>query len=345
MISEEDFKIKTIAIPNRTYLIDKNKTDKMLNIINNCTSNNKIQLYETVSFIYNNLVHISFTEFVKNLVESVKKFEETISEMDYILYIPHPDTSKQIHEKSNYWVSQMVFRILKKKPKNIYSIFPKDYFKEGKENILICDDASFSGTQMCDRVIYDIESIVLNKPTIISIHLVIPFMTNISINKINDNKLVDNTSYFFYYNYLIRDLIIPHLSKNNQRSLLYFDHRIPDYKSTYAPFFNNGWNRNIDDHHNCVILDEKTQFSIMKSCKIDNETDCTDCDANAGEGCPIIPYRDKHKENELVELLKPDDFFKKYIAKDSGRKKKKKYIKNLIKKSRKKKSKKKDIIL
>ena len=59
IINEDYFKQKLIAVPNRTYLIDKKKTDEILQRINDChhvDEEYKINLTNTLSFILENTI-------------------------------------------------------------------------------------------------------------------------------------------------------------------------------------------------------------------------------------------------------------------------------------------------
>lgn len=348
-INQDEFKTKLIAIPNRTYLVDTTKTKEILSRITNCkrehigeTNLNKyiINLTETVSFIFDHITHISFINFVQKLIESIRKFETKIGSKEFVLYIPHPAKhDKKIHEKSNYWVSQMVYQILRRKPKNVYSILPDVFYNPKlrlRKQILLCDDGSFSGTQMCSQVLDSSFFGRKNEQTgeydrsKFDLHFVIPFMTQKSKKRIQDS-IPEGNSCNFNDSFEIVIPEIPHILADKAKSLLYFDHRIPDFFSTYSTFFNRGTSGfGIDEDMSCLSYktinaegESHKEISIIKKCKIDNESECKECEANGGESCPIIPYRDEHLENkELVQLLTPDEFLTKFIPKDGQKKRK-----------------------
>ena len=101
-INEEKFITENIPIPNRTYVVDKISTAQILKRIKICKrkhllENNYIEnLTDTVEFIFNNIKHISFIEFVKKLTESVRMFEKTIGDNEFVLLIPAFLSKKKI---------------------------------------------------------------------------------------------------------------------------------------------------------------------------------------------------------------------------------------------------------
>ena len=305
-----------IPIPKKTYLLNEKAFEEKIKNIDSCKAKDetKTKLKDIMNYIRDNTIHINFKNFMKNLYESVQKFEEKIGEEPYILYIPHPDITSPYNEKSNYWVSQIVYHMLKRKPSEIISILRKEYYNDKNYNILLCDDAIFSGTQMRDRILIDIEipGSYINNPEFdtsdvykynFNIFIIVPFITEIGKQKIvslkkdkTDKKMEIN----LFYNFEIKKPSVPHI-KNQRVSLFYFDHRIPDFMSTYSVLYNRGYEYFDIDSESCIYNGQ--QMSLIKQCSIDDKK-CVNCVPNAGEGCPLVPY--KNRENkEFVEILQP----------------------------------------
>ena len=217
----------------------------------------------------------------------------------------------------------MVYHILKRKPEKILTILPDSYYKTKliRKQILICDDASYSGFQIkYDVLIGNIDRYNFFRQDIqtnFDIHFVIPFMTEISKKRINGHLKFDN-SYNFYDTFKID---IPEIPNIEPKPLLYFDHKIPDNLSTYSNFFNTGTDL-PNDSEGCLGYDFYYEDnSLLKSCKIDNENDCDDyCEAYQ---CPIIPYKKKYSQNNnnySIQILTPKEFLQRF---GEGKKKQK----------------------
>ena len=321
---------ENIPIPKKTYLLNENAFERKIQNIDSCKADDetKTKLKDIMNYIRDNTIHIDFKTFMQNLYESVQKFEKAIGEKQYILYIPHPDVTSPYNEKSNYWVSQIVYHMLKRKPSKIISILGKEYYNDNNYNILLCDDAIFSGTQMSDRILVDIKipgSYIKNNEINIddykynfNIFIIVPFITEIGKQKIvslktdeTDEKMEIN----LFYNFEIKKPSVPHI-KNQRASLFYFDHRIPDFMSTYSVLYNRGYEHFDIDSKSCIYNGE--EMSLIKQYSIDDKK-CVNCVPNGGEGCPLVPY--KNRENkEFVEMLTPSELLNKFIKKEAEKK-------------------------
>jgi hypothetical protein len=322
--NKDDFIIENIPIPKKTYPLNEDAFIKKKVNINNCkaTDETKKKLIEIMDYVFKNTVHINFKDFMKNLYISVEKFQKNIGENPYILYIPHPDITSPYNQKSNYWVSQIVYHMLKRKPFEIISILDIKYYNQNKSfNILLCDDAIFSGTQMSERILRDIThpgSYIDNHMFKIedkyyydfNIFIIVPFITEIGRKKIelfssttDENKIMKIN---LFHNYIIKIPKIPHI-EHQKPALLYFDHRIPDFMSTYSSLYNRGYESFDIDQMSCMYHPHPPEpaepMSLIKHCSNDHKK-CFKCEPNGGESCPLIPY--KNRENkEFVEMLIP----------------------------------------
>ena len=301
----DDFIKEDIPIPKKTYLLNENAFEQKIKNIDSCEAEDetKKKLKDIMNYIRDNTIHIDFKTFMQHLYKSVQKFEKAIGEKEYILYIPHPRGSPY-NKKSNYWVSQIVYHMLKKKPSEIVSLLENIKNTEIC-NILVCDDGIFSGTQMHD-ISVEIKS--FNEKFKISI--VVPFSTdygkNLVLNLYKEETVLYNES-------IIPEPKIPYLTKQ-KRSLFYFDHRIPDFMSTYQQLYNTGIEYLIPDSNNCMSIG--STMSLIKYCSIDSKDDCVECKPDGhGKTCPLIPYKNR-ENNEFVDMLTPSDILTKFPNED-----------------------------
>jgi len=166
--------------------------------------------------------------------------------------------------------------------------------------ILIPDDCIYSGEQL--RLI--VEEMTNNRNLKLNIHLFISFMTNKGLDKIknefSNNSNLDNCKlYLPYYIYNIDKSINYYLSDKeikilenyysidmNNRYLIYFDHKMPDYYST-VPLIYSG-----------IVANSKNKellFQIRKNKKIDLKKDLD-----------YIQFINKTDEIRNINVLEPE---------------------------------------
>jgi hypothetical protein len=213
---EKDF----IPIPNKTYILNEKKIEEILININ-ALCDEKLKII--VENILKNVIHINFKTFLKYLNISIQKFEQKVKNQ-FVLYIP-TDSSK-----SNYWVSQMVYHLLKKKPVDVINQKTFAFIQSDIEDILLCDDGSYTGEQMS----YYINKIENTHKNLKRIHLVIPFLAeDARIWMMSLTKCI----IIFYASHKIPYF---NTSEIESKSLIYFDHKIPDDISFYSKLLNQG---------------------------------------------------------------------------------------------------------
>ena len=322
---DDDFKTEKIPIPNRTYPLNKKNCKEI------------IEYYKSNSFvkkIIDSTTHVSFSTFIENLIKSIKKFEETISNEDFLLYIPFPDSEliKNIKEKSNYWASQLVYHILKKKPIKIISKIPDDYYNNEKTNILLCDDGIFGGNQMFS-VLKDLKKDNFN----FKIFMLIPYASSHGKNVCSEQKIDEKTMKmeikFF-------DVVEMH-SPIYGRYPVYFDHKLPDNASSHYTLYCCGcFTESVfsDEKEKCEGVPKKC---LLQSISLTDSTNVLECNTKEDitsiktgktTNCPVVPYKDRNSLfNPHISYLEPKDYIN-FVStivskKDSGKIKPKKSLK------------------
>jgi hypothetical protein len=299
-----------INIPLLSYPLDNIKID---NYLKNIPDDIKL----IITKILNNTKHISFNEFIENIKICIDKFENNINGSDFILYIHNPTKHMDVIEKkSNYWVSQIVYSLLRKKPLKIIN----DINDINHNHILICDDCIYSGTQM-NQQLFEIKGNLplKNIKSDIKLHLICPFICQggfellFKNQNINEKNIYINSSkiqYFKWKTILYTNNIIMKLlnilTKDEFEKIhinvfsgynvapIYFDHRIADDFSTLTNFYQLGF------------YNFKYYGSLLKNCyfpEIVNPVEYIN-------KCPPIPYKDTKHPNVLS--INIDNFSKIY---------------------------------
>jgi hypothetical protein len=289
-------------------------------------------ILKVIDEIIKNTTHINFSTFIKELNLCVKEFEKK-SLRAFSLYIPNPHdsatnsfTKTDIEKKSNYWVSQIVYNMLKQKPNEI--IFDNNEFKksEGELNIILCDDGVFTGMQFYETI-YNLREKYTDK---LNLHLIIPYMSEIGRDNIlkHTRFTVGHSkippSIYFYTTQNIKSFRFPSyetsLSSPGNKYLFYFDHKLPDSITTIDMFFKFAY---IDDQIIYKILIGKSKLEdseyypaskkipLISNCSIEDNNDCKECYID--KICPVNPYKMRgDAKTEDVKVLSPVEF-KEYI--------------------------------
>jgi len=206
-------------------------------------SNCDIKVQKIISKILDNTIHISFEIFMIYLIKNFKEIIKLNIENLYI-YI-----TEDFIEKSNYWIYQLLdyYKSIIGYSGNLIIISSLNNLKlKDNDNILIVDDCIYSGEQI--KLI--VEEMNNNRNLSLNIYLFVSFMTHKGLEKItnefNNNSYLDNCKLKLMDNiYYIDKSINNYLSDNeikiiesyysiemNNRYLIYFDHKMPDYYST-----------------------------------------------------------------------------------------------------------------
>lgn len=211
-----DFIQAPIPIPSRTYTFNHARASEFLKIVSERLSRSTRPYMNAEYFrnIIKNTKHVSFATYIHNLKNAIRKFETYIKGQPFAMFIPN-DSGKLVisRRKSNYWMSQMVFHLLKVKPLCVTtSVTQIQQYK----NVLVCDDGIYSATQLSESLFNMIRS--KKAPQILNVHIIAPYVSEFGIeNMDNLLKLVHKyepdiargKSITIYYDVIMKSLVDP----------------------------------------------------------------------------------------------------------------------------------------
>lgn len=206
--------------------------------------------------IADNLNYISFEHFLKALQNVVTQFNAKIGNEPYVLLV------QKINDKlaSDDWTTSIALNQCGlKSPSIILTVDDLNgYLKQNPniKNILILDDAMYSGTQKI-RLMQDIESENVEIEHI-TLNIGIPFLTNYAKTRMQEHVQYYNQEHAQYYNKVdfMDHQIMPSMkdilgeedfsflsnlkcdSIEDGYTLTYFDHKVADSMSFFQPIYN-----------------------------------------------------------------------------------------------------------
>ena len=138
--------------------------------------------------LIDNINHVSHDDFeasLKNSVNNFNNFLEYQSNKDYVVVIHGR------FDKSALWATSLAAKFLKYPPTRIIMLsdpdFQKTMDKLNPANIVVIDDAAYSGAQMGSECISNILTTMSDKPiqgtSNATMHMIIPFMTEAAIER------------------------------------------------------------------------------------------------------------------------------------------------------------------
>lgn len=253
---------RPVPVPTRSYPIDPNLLQTWID--SQCTEETR----QTANWIASQLRHISFSEFLQNLENSIMDFNHQLVELGSPAYAIILGTSLgeagyRREPKSNLWVSRLAFPILEQEPRRIE--YDASRARSSITHFVIIDDASYSGNQIFQTLLFNIQRLLptwfLDDP--MTFHLVIPYMTQHAQDLIRQEvteRFPGVVNLIFYtqeilptfreitirewveqgvseeealaeYKILAAEFGIPSVS-DAEPSVIYFDHKLPDSYST-----------------------------------------------------------------------------------------------------------------
>lgn len=309
-------------IPIKTYPLDINFVEKKMHLIKNNLDSDEIKIIDD---IIKATTHIPFYKFIEELKKSINIFKSTIGNKEYILYITNPTkhVDNDIRQKSNFWVSSMVYHLLGDcRPTKIVDIIDYTTLKNNADdanNILICDDCSYSGNQLGTIINNLVYGTIESKHINMHVHLIIPFITNDALNYFT--KSLPKLKISVYNTYIVKRIeemfTSDFCTKAKNLGLyianpcpIYFDHRVADYLSSFDQFYLFGRiNKNYEPYFTTYIgspiigCEELTKF--MEG--VDPYSNVIELPWNK---CPPIPYKDQKNVN--IINISHVDFIKIY---------------------------------
>jgi hypothetical protein len=244
---------KGFFVPNKpkNYQLDDNSFE-------NWVQSFPIKSQKALYSLKNKITHISYKNFSLALNKNVEKFKKNKIKRFITLVEP---------EKSNQWVAELahfnldlhstVYGRLGECAAQVFcETLNKGYYSKRKkalQNILLFDDGSFSGTQIYNHMSAIFKTCEQHNIST-TIHVIIPFISQIALKKI---KTLKNCNYKIYFHKFIPtlasaykedkktlEIIVSTLFKKNLQSsekkkgILWFDHKIPNNMSFPIPFRN-----------------------------------------------------------------------------------------------------------
>ena len=252
-----------------------------------------------------NTIHISYKKFIKIFEKCLIEMLEKLDTNNLQFYISSDDVNYKF--KSSYWIIKHIKAYI---DNSKYKINIIDDIKNLNlnETIIIADDASYSGSQI-SNFLEELTGLKCN------IYIFIPFMSNTSIdiinNAFNENE-IDGYIYFINKNKYIMQPIYEVMDNKKIQKLfnyykkdglnireypLYFDHKVGDSYSSFPLIYTYGIIPN--EHNKKIILECKEKLIPLKNKFNDLEriVFLNNCDESYlfdinKPGCPIPPYKD-----------------------------------------------------
>lgn len=233
-----------------------------------------LEVRPIIKKIFNNTVHISFEEFIKNLNKNIKDLLNLTNKSKKIFFY----INEFFKEKSNYWVYKYVKNYIKYNNPD-YNIFVIDNLNKNKNGdyIVFVDDCIYSGNQLASEL-----SEIKNKHLLqLNYYILAPYISengrsnieermdrNKDFNKSNselifsaysnDIPLIDDyltdSDFTILYKYLEYFMMEESIEG---KYLIYFDHKLADNISTITPIYS-GY---VMNKHNLVELVEDDYYS------------------------------------------------------------------------------------
>jgi hypothetical protein len=238
--------------PIRSTFLNKDAADLWI-------SSHPTEFQDIAKKLIQNIKHVTHEKFLKelkNCIENFNRYLDTQQDKSYSIVIPGN------HEKSALWVTSLAADFLKYPPSKIIMNSDPNYeqfiSESNMKNVVLFDDASYSGIQMSGYL----EKILEKSPNS-TVHAIIPFISESAIDRIYDT-LSESTNYKLYSSQVMESFssfLTPEEKKlletkgnpvfspekNNEYKLkgfdnlipIYFDHKIGDNFSV-PPSLNDG---------------------------------------------------------------------------------------------------------
>ena len=276
----------------------------------------KLDTREIAKKIIKATIHISYEEFIKELIKNIKHLISLLKP-NRPLFI-NIDI-KRYRDKSNYWIYLYVIDYIKYKYKDIEIILiPTNKISNEKlENddiILLIDDCIYSGQQMSESIF----NLKVENDKKFTFFILCSFMTRkgteriieavlknklLKLSKIIFNKYITtppNTNNILSSNeiILLNDIYTKMYGSFNNKYLIYFDHKLADIVSTITAFYSgivpNAKNRYYLKKENKKLL---TIIPLFTNCENIRNTNMWKPE------CPSTPYK-KDINNKFMKVYK-----------------------------------------
>lgn len=268
-----------------------------------------------ISKIIKNTMYVTINKFLRLFLKNLKTFLKNYNKKVLYIFI---ENRKGFKEKSNYWLYEYIKRILPAFTINLITNFNDDLSKFNEDDyILFIDDCIYSGHQLGSNIA-SLISYNESKSKIINytnIFILVPFISLEGMNYINQvfaENNQDNKFKLYYNKFIIKPINTNDLLTQKEieimnkyypkkiyglensgnhyfqdKSLIYFQHKLADIQST-IPLFYNGL---VPNDNNLKILMSITKDNYQEMIKklevISLITNCNDLIII----CPKPPYK------------------------------------------------------
>jgi|LakMenE01Jun11ns_1017448.scaffolds.fasta_scaffold9955104_4 hypothetical protein len=216
-----------------------------------------------------------FDDYLAKSLKEMLEYFDNIKNIYIQFFIPENSLNK-----SNYWVIKKLVKLINDNDNGKYIISINSDIKSFNNNfpIIIADDASYSGSQICSYI----EDYIDSKNY--KLFLLIPFISKIAIERIrsydNNIKFIENNRYELkpltdlMENEKIKRLFSYYGNSNITQYPIYFNHKVADSYSSFPLIYSYG------------IMPNQKNKEIISYCKI-----------------KLIPLKNRFDELERIVFL------------------------------------------
>ncbi len=216
-----------------------------------------------------------FDDYLAKSLKEMLEYFDNIKNIYIQFFIPENSLNK-----SNYWVIKKLVKLINDNDNDKYIISINSDIKSFNNNfpIIIADDASYSGSQICSYIDDYIDS------KNYKLFLLIPFISKIAIERIrsydNNIKFIENNRYELkpltelMENEKIKRLFSYYGNSNITQYPIYFNHKVADSYSSFPLIYSYG------------IMPNQKNKEIISYCKI-----------------KLIPLKNRFDELERIVFL------------------------------------------
>ena len=240
----------TLSLKPKKYPIDNKKFSEY---IDNCETKKDMELAQN---LLEKTIHVTYRQFTNRLKEVGNDLKDFVKKekFDKVILLLKDYPGENL-KKSETWVTLLLYKTIKDIVDVIVTDFGSipnvpDISKDDKILVVISDDASYSGSQVC-LITADLKLAQKHGLMNITNFLAIPFISDKALKKIK--KCIG------------KHIVI---SKNSQlieaigsKVPLYFDHKLADATSTFPKIYSSGLIKG------CQIGDEKCPPAFYKRLK------------------------------------------------------------------------------
>ena len=292
-------RLKNRLVPKGNLKIDDNLLEKYINL-------HKKENRHLIREIMKNLQFVSFKDFLKFLNEQINRFNDYIKNKKKYIFVLGVGNDVGFSSidfnlfKSNLWVFLLAWKYLKIKPYDIVlslNTAIRLYYSKCDDFVLM-DDCSYSGSQLVESVLKSASSellyhcndcFVINekdsvtyKPVLnkkCNIHIIVPFISTIAMNKINDFQITSSMNVIMYVSKIVKSYgnILDEQTINKIRDLykkfytyinfaelipIFFQHKIADMVSTIDLILIKG--QVLDNPNKKLVFIKECQYNKNK---------------------------------------------------------------------------------